>query len=636
VYISSAQVGIGVTSPEAGLDITSNTTGLLIPRVSLTSLSVELPVVNPKGIPLAESTLVYHDGTGSINAGFYYWDGVKWVLLTTTESIDWTVSGNNGITAANFIGTINAADFVVRTTNTERMRVLSTGNVGLGQALPTANLDVKGNLIVGSSANWSGSVNAITDGAIIEGQTVIGANGAGVPSSIGYLTAYDSAANTVALAGVTTALAGANSIGVYGVSDNDNTAMYAVNNDDGYGVYAEASDNGIGVLGTAGNNGIGVYGYVPGTGNDIAMYGFNSGTFGKAGTFYMNNGAADDTSLGLLVVYEGDTYTGSGGGGNAFEVQHNGTNGNAVELFLGDPTGLPGNITSDYSTLNISQMATGTSGFRSKNCINARNYSEDATVYAVNLGTGNGPGVMTSVTSNSANPARSSIEAYSYNGANAEGIGVYGYGGLSGVAGRTASPTGFGIYSMDDVGAPGAKSFVIDYPLDPANKTLRHYAVEANEIVNMYRGTIVLDDTGKIMVQLPEYFSVINKDVSYVLTAIGTPVHPYVSKEHVNNTFEITGAPNTKVSWVVYGKRNDPTIQYFDTQRHYDDEVKDKPSHLRGKYHTPEAYGLGISNGIVNKKPLEPKDRELKAETVKPIKKITSPKVNLKNDTVKK
>ena len=50
ILISSltfGQVGIGTTSPNAQLDITSTTQGLLIPRVDLTSLTVQAPVTNP-------------------------------------------------------------------------------------------------------------------------------------------------------------------------------------------------------------------------------------------------------------------------------------------------------------------------------------------------------------------------------------------------------------------------------------------------------------------------------------------------------------------------------------------------------------------------------------------------------------
>lgn len=127
-YLSiNAQVGIGITSPEAELDITSTTRGLLIPRIALTSLVIEAPVLNPQGGGIPTSTLIYHDGSNAITAGFYYWDGAQWVMLTTDESSDWTITGTNSVT--NFIGTTDAVDFIVRTNNLERMRVRSDGRV---------------------------------------------------------------------------------------------------------------------------------------------------------------------------------------------------------------------------------------------------------------------------------------------------------------------------------------------------------------------------------------------------------------------------------------------------------------------------------------------------------------------------
>lgn len=128
-------VGIGTATPNASarLDISSTNSGVLIPRVSLTSTAVAAPVTAP-----ATSLLVYNTNTaGDVTPGFYYWNGTAWVRLAQ-GNVGWEITGNNGITAANFLGTINAADLIMRTNNTERMRVLSGGNVGIGDATPAA------------------------------------------------------------------------------------------------------------------------------------------------------------------------------------------------------------------------------------------------------------------------------------------------------------------------------------------------------------------------------------------------------------------------------------------------------------------------------------------------------------------
>lgn len=63
----------------------------------------------------------------------------------------WTRTGNAGTSPIaplnNFIGTTDAQDFVIRTNNTEALRVLTNGNVGIGTTTPTAKLDVTENEI---------------------------------------------------------------------------------------------------------------------------------------------------------------------------------------------------------------------------------------------------------------------------------------------------------------------------------------------------------------------------------------------------------------------------------------------------------------------------------------------------------
>ena len=105
--------------------------------------------------------------------------------------------------------------------------------------------------------------------------------------------------------------------------------------------------------------------------------------------------------------------------------------------------------------------------------------------------------------------------------------------------------------------ATGAKSFTIDHPLDPG-KTLSHAAIESPEVLNLYRGNITTDATGKAVVQLPEYFEAINVDPSYHLTVVGQFAQAIVSREVSANTFEIsTSVPNVKVSWEIKAVRND-------------------------------------------------------------------------------
>ena len=137
--LSSAQVGIGTTIPNGALDITSTTDGLLIPRVALTITTSALPLTTP-----TISEIVYNTATvADVTPGYYYWNGTIWVRLLTSVPAGWNTTGNTGTSATtNFVGTTDAVDFVTRTNNTEKMRVTSAGNVGIGSTTPTSLLEV--------------------------------------------------------------------------------------------------------------------------------------------------------------------------------------------------------------------------------------------------------------------------------------------------------------------------------------------------------------------------------------------------------------------------------------------------------------------------------------------------------------
>lgn len=86
-------------------------------------------------------------------------------LTTTpgTPSDVWMTAGNAGLNAStNFLGTTDAVDFVLRTNNVERMRALSTGNIGIGTITPLARLHVEvpagtGNIAVRGTNTGFGS-----------------------------------------------------------------------------------------------------------------------------------------------------------------------------------------------------------------------------------------------------------------------------------------------------------------------------------------------------------------------------------------------------------------------------------------------------------------------------------------------
>ena len=144
-FNSFAQGGVAINANgnlpnnSAMLDIDADNSGLLIPRIALTSLTDATTITTP-----ATSLLVYNNGTGGLTPeGYYYWDGTQWVpFLTNNPSFNggWSLTGNAGTTpGTNFIGTTDTQDWIIKTDNMERVRVLSDGKVGVGISNPTTN-----------------------------------------------------------------------------------------------------------------------------------------------------------------------------------------------------------------------------------------------------------------------------------------------------------------------------------------------------------------------------------------------------------------------------------------------------------------------------------------------------------------
>jgi hypothetical protein len=134
----------------------------------------------------------------------------------------------------------------------------------------------------------------------------------------------------------------------------------------------------------------------------------------------------------------------------------------------------------------------------------------------------------------------------------------------------------------------GAGSFMIDHPLDPANKYLYHSFVESPDMMNIYNGNLVLDGNGEAVVTLPDWFGALNRDLRYQLTAIGAPgPNLYIADEISNNRFKIAGGrPGGKVSWQVTGIRQDAYAN-----AHRIPVEQDKPAEEKGTYLHPELFG---------------------------------------------
>ncbi len=100
----------------------------------------------------ADSVFAHYIKSDSIFANYAGFDSlylngipIQQIISDSIASKAWLLHGNTGTNSAvNFIGTTDAKDLVVKSNGAERMRVLSTGNIGIGTASPGAQLEIAG------------------------------------------------------------------------------------------------------------------------------------------------------------------------------------------------------------------------------------------------------------------------------------------------------------------------------------------------------------------------------------------------------------------------------------------------------------------------------------------------------------
>jgi hypothetical protein len=346
-----------------------------------------------------------------------------------------------------------------------------------------------------------------------------------------------------------------------------------------YGVYGRSnSSEGTAVFGSAPGGGTGVYGISDGgsgvEGRANAASGFGNGVFGSS------NSTAGSGVHGLAAAFTGTTYGG--------QFQSDSTSGRGVYGYASRSSG---------SAYGVHGQSNSTSG----------------------IGVLGGASATSGLT----------YGVYGHSSSTA-GIGVYGLasnvnGGNYGVFGESHSLFGYGVYgqsyggspawgvySSGDFGASGTKSFRIDHPDDPENQYLLHYAAESPEVINFYRGTVLLDAAGEAVVELPPYFAKINKTPSYQLTAVGAPMPMLHLAEEISEEALIAGAKagpgeaapvcsfriaggvaREKVCWRVEALRNDRWVQ-----KHGAPVEVEKQGLEMGTYQHPELYGLPAEMGM--------------------------------------
>lgn len=100
-FMLHAQVGINTTTPQAAMDVVSETQGMLVPRVLLTSTQTSAPIINPQSENLVDGTIVYNTATAgtspnNVSPGFYFWKDSEWIPIDgrKDDTLNMAYNGN--------------------------------------------------------------------------------------------------------------------------------------------------------------------------------------------------------------------------------------------------------------------------------------------------------------------------------------------------------------------------------------------------------------------------------------------------------------------------------------------------------------------------------------------------------------
>ncbi|MCX7729386.1 MAG: hypothetical protein N2203_07945 [Bacteroidia bacterium] len=367
----SQNVGVNSTGamphPSAGLDVNYTNKGVLIPRVSLSSITDAVTIPGA-----ANSLLVYNTNagiTGGCGTGYYYWNGSQWVCFLTSpgsgggSSMAWLTNGNVGTNSAvNFLGTIDNQNLIIKTNNFERARFLNGAANAGGMEIGSINpVNGRALLVVGSgNAVHTASFRNSTGYGIALGSmsnapfNTVGSiqafdNTGASPTPLVMQTAMSGSASAVCIGtvaplswpggAVKTHIEGAaNGIALYahvpsgaGISGETNGSGGGNNGVEGYAWNSGSSSATTGMLGYSdGLNGNGVYGECSnGTAFPLGLWGVSkrgspnadgyTNTNGYAGYF----GLASTANSGFVRVLSNLEVVGTvSKGGGSFLIDH--------------------------------------------------------------------------------------------------------------------------------------------------------------------------------------------------------------------------------------------------------------------------------------------------------------------------
>ena len=264
--------------------------------------------------------LFYSNGSGQVQemgmgtAGQILTGNGAALAPTWTDGTFWNLTGNAGTTAGtNFLGTTDAKDFVIKTNNVERMRVMSTGQVVVNKTSATAGYMLSSYASTATGIAVYGENTSTTGDAVGVNGVTKSATGSGV---------YGLHDNTIGqgfgVAGISNSSEG---IGVY--AEGRFFGVYATLPSDGVqlGAAIQGSNmhiNGVGVVGT----GNGLVGIIPEKGSGGVFVGKEVGAYGLS---------KENKGIGIVGV---------GNGINAqVSIPTNSLNIGAGGFFVGSKTG---------------------------------------------------------------------------------------------------------------------------------------------------------------------------------------------------------------------------------------------------------------------------------------------------------
>lgn len=178
-----------------------------------------------------------------------------------------------------------------------------------------------------------------------------------------------------------------------------------------------------------------------------------------------------------------------------------------------------------------------------------------------------------------------------YGSASGDGGTNYGvYATASGVGATNYAGYFYGNVHVNGILSKTAGTFLIDHPVDPENRVLRHNFVESPEYLCLYRGRVALGKDGTATVPMPEYFKALTDEAEATVQLTPIGAKPFLASyqwNKANDALVIHGDPGAEVSWLVMADRDDPAIRLL---RQPVEEDKDGSQFPAGEYLNPEAY----------------------------------------------